>query len=481
MLPKAGILIVEDSFIVAYHLQTTLESEGYRVLSTQDSGEGALGFLERERPDLVLMDIMLNGPMDGIETARIVRSKYNLPIIYITALADKATIQRAKVTEPYGYLTKPFEDREIFTVIEMALYKHDIESRLRQSEEKYFSTVRSISDAVIVIDQHYCVTYLNPSAEMIAGWALSEAQGKPVFEILHLKNSETDEDPVNPIQCSLSTGQQNTMPDNFTLISKRGKQRHIGEGSMSSVIDSKGNFTGLVIIFKDISEKIEHENLVKSFETERRAALLEGQEKERSRIAKDLHDGLGQMLTAIKMNVSLVVSDVAKVDGLNRLIDEAIQESVRISENLLPSKLKDFDLGTCIRSLCNQIRNSTNLQVSFESLGAAQYIDQGAKINFYRIAQEAINNAIKHANASSITVQLDEEDDTVRLTIEDDGKGIAPVRSVKSHSAHHGLVNMRERAEVMGGKLTIESDTNRGTLIIVEVPLTNKTVTHAKV
>ncbi len=146
MLSKAGILIVEDSFIVAYHLQTTLESEGFRVLSTQDSGEGALEFIEKQRPDLVLMDIMLNGRMDGIETARIIKLRYNLPIIYITALTDKDTIQRAKITEPYGYLTKPFEDREIFTVIEMALYKHDIETRLRQSEEKHF-TARSISDA----------------------------------------------------------------------------------------------------------------------------------------------------------------------------------------------------------------------------------------------------------------------------------------------------------------------------------------------
>jgi len=478
MLSKAGILIVEDSFIVAYHLQTTLESEGFRVLSTQDSGEGALEFIEKQRPDLVLMDIMLNGRMDGIETARIIKLRYNLPIIYITALTDKDTIQRAKITEPYGYLTKPFEDREIFTVIEMALYKHDIETRLRQSEEKYFSTVRSISDAVLVIDQNYCLTYMNPSAEGLSGWSFPTVQGKSIFDVLLLKNSETDEFPVNPIQCALAPGRLNSMPKNLVLQAKDRSERPIGEGSMSPIIDNKGGFTGLVIVFKDIREKVEHERVVKEFENRRMAALLEGQEKERSRIAKDLHDGLGQMLNAIKMNINVAVEDEHKADLLYKLIDEAIQESIRISENLLPSKLKDFDLPTCLRSLCNQIRNSTGASITFSSFGTSQNIDQLQKINFYRIVQEAVNNAIKHAQAETISVQLYEDDNRIRLIIEDDGMGISTVRRGATASGHHGLVNMRERAEIMGGQLTIESDANRGTLIIAEAPASMKTYTH---
>jgi CheY-like chemotaxis protein len=124
---KAKILVVEDSFIVAYHLQAVLEGEGYTVLGKCDNGESAIELLSKKKPDLVLMDIMLAGELDGIQTATIIRTKFNLPVIYITALTDKDTISRAKVTEPYGYLTKPFEDREIFTAIEMALYKHNID------------------------------------------------------------------------------------------------------------------------------------------------------------------------------------------------------------------------------------------------------------------------------------------------------------------------------------------------------------------
>src|SRR5688500_13649025 len=188
---KAGILIVEDSFIVAFHLQKTLEKEGYIVSGTEASGEGALTFLEKTRPDVVLMDIMLNGKIDGIETARTIRSRFDLPVIYLTALTDRETIQRAKITEPFGYLTKPFEDRELFTVIEMALYKHEIESKLRQSEEKYFSTVKSISDAVMVIDEQYKVIYMNPAAEIHTDFPLSQAQGKLIFDVLKLKDSQT--------------------------------------------------------------------------------------------------------------------------------------------------------------------------------------------------------------------------------------------------------------------------------------------------
>src|SRR6218665_2686400 len=161
----ARIYIVEDSAIVCFHLQRTLESEGYVVLGTADSGEKALTEILELQPDLVLMDIMLSGALDGIDTATRIKHETGTPIIYLTALTDKATIQRAKITEPYGYLTKPFEDLEIFTVIEMALYKHSIEKKLRQSEEKFFSTLKSISDAVITIDNLYCISYLNPSAE----------------------------------------------------------------------------------------------------------------------------------------------------------------------------------------------------------------------------------------------------------------------------------------------------------------------------
>jgi PAS domain S-box-containing protein len=476
---KAGILIVEDSFIVAFHLRKTLESEGYTVVGAETSGEGALALLEKQKPDLVLMDIMLTGRLDGIETARTIKSKYNLPVIYITALTDKETVQRAKITEPYGYLTKPFEDREVFTVIEMALYKHDTELKLRQSEEKYFATVKSISDAVIVIDEQYRIIYMNPSAESTTGWRMTDAQGKSLMNVFQLQNAATGEFPVNPLQCVLNQGKINSLAPGLTLLSRNGGEKPIGEGSMSPVINERGKVIGLVIIFKDISDKVAHERLLKDFEKKHVAALMEGQEQERSRIARDLHDGLGQMLNAIKMNINLLGKNDPKLTSLFHLIDEAIQESIRISENLLPSKLKDFDLATCLRSLCNSISKTSETPIIFESFGDSQYIEQTQKVNFYRIAQEAINNALKHAEAGSINIQLSEDEEKIELTIEDDGKGFEKNLSY-DQSQHHGLVNMKERAEIMGGKLTIESDAARGTLIIIEAPINKNNAVYAK-
>jgi signal transduction histidine kinase len=182
------------------------------------------------------------------------------------------------------------------------------------------------------------------------------------------------------------------------------------------------------------------------------------------------------MLTAIKMNITLMSGQDPRASDLSRLIDEAVQESVRISENLVPSRLKDFDLATCINGLCDQMSQSTGTKIRFDCLGDTIVVDQQSKVHFFRIAQEAINNAIKHAQASQITVQLTQDDANTILTIEDDGRGIPA--SVQSTSLRHGLANMKDRAQMMGGKLTIESDTNRGTLIIAEAPYEPKTVPY---
>ncbi len=124
---SAKILVTEDEGIVAADIEDRLRSLGYQVTATCSSGAEALQRIEETRPDLVLMDIMIQGDMDGIETARHVREDFGIPVIFLTAYSDDATFERAKITEPFGYLLKPFEERELRTNIEMALYKHAME------------------------------------------------------------------------------------------------------------------------------------------------------------------------------------------------------------------------------------------------------------------------------------------------------------------------------------------------------------------
>ncbi len=133
---KIQILIVEDELVIADDIKNSLENIGYRVSAVVDSGQEAINKVAELKPDLVLMDIMLRGGMDGIEASNHIRSLHGTPVIYLTSYADEEMLERAKVTEPFGYIIKPFVENELRTNIEMALYKHKIENELRNAKEK---------------------------------------------------------------------------------------------------------------------------------------------------------------------------------------------------------------------------------------------------------------------------------------------------------------------------------------------------------
>lgn len=142
---KLNILIVEDEGIVAKDIQHSLIKLGYNVIGTVSTGEKALDLMKEDTPDLVLMDIMLKGNMDGIETAQVIKDTYNIPIIYLTAYADENTLSKAKVTEPYGYIIKPFKEIDIHTSVEMAIYKHSKTNEVKKERDLLFSIVEGNS------------------------------------------------------------------------------------------------------------------------------------------------------------------------------------------------------------------------------------------------------------------------------------------------------------------------------------------------
>ncbi|MDO8874339.1 MAG: response regulator [Methanoregula sp.] len=144
MMEKPAILIVEDEAIVANDIKETLKSLGYEVKGIAKSGEIALEKVQELRPDLVLMDIHLSTRMDGVETAGKIHVLYDIPVIYLTAYADKALLDRAKVTEPYGYVIKPYDERELHSVIEMALYKHQISREIKKRDAVLFAVSSAV-------------------------------------------------------------------------------------------------------------------------------------------------------------------------------------------------------------------------------------------------------------------------------------------------------------------------------------------------
>ena len=208
-----NILVVEDEIIVAMDIQSRLRKFGYTVLGLADSGEEAIKKAADDSLDLVLMDIHLKGKMDGVEAAQIIHNIFNIPIIYLTANADESTLDRAKITEPFGYILKPFKEKELKFTIEITLSKHRTEKKLKQNEQWLTTVLKSIGDAVITSDASGTVTFMNPIAEELTGWNYSDAFGKEATEVFNIAHEETRIIIESPITQVLQSGITAGLPE----------------------------------------------------------------------------------------------------------------------------------------------------------------------------------------------------------------------------------------------------------------------------
>lgn len=253
-----NILIVEDESIIAMELDARLRELGYGVSDTASTGEEAIIKAGDTRPDLVLMDIMLKGNMDGIEAAHQIEARFHLPVIYLTANTDPVTIQRAKLSGPYGYLIKPFEEEALKITIEMALYKHSMETKLRQSESRLNTMLKSVSEAVIATDNEGCIIFLNRTAEEITGWEDHDARGVKKTAVFNLDPSSTAN--IDGLGI-LSPFKEYTI-----LIGKHGVRIPI-EFSSSPIVDDEAVTWGEITTFQDVSDRIKTEKRIKHLAT----------------------------------------------------------------------------------------------------------------------------------------------------------------------------------------------------------------------
>jgi two-component system cell cycle sensor histidine kinase/response regulator CckA len=366
---KKKILVVEDEHIIAMEIQERLEDLGFHVTDTVKSKDAAIESVQSNPPDLVLMDIMLGDDMAGLDAAEIIHEHYDIPVVFLTAYSDKKTLTRAKRAEPYGYILKPLDEREVISTIEISLYKREMEKKLKANEEWLSTTLKCISDAVITTDIRGSIVSINPSAEEMTGWSRKEAIGQDINRVFQITHGKRIKGMDNPVRIVLNTGESVSLIDNDTfLISKNGKKIPIDDNA-APIRDDRGNLNGVVLVFRNIEEKKQMEEQL------RRASKMEAIGTLAGGVAHDFNN----ILTTIRGTADLILPDLGQQHPQYQSIQE-IQDSVDQAADLVrklllfscskPMSFEILDLNDLIRNMASTIRRLIGepIQVTTELL-----------------------------------------------------------------------------------------------------------------
>lgn len=442
-----SVLIVEDERIVAKDLQQTLAGMGYDAFAIASSADEAITRASENCPDVVLMDIRIKGRRDGVEAAAILRERFGVPVVFLTAHADDATIERAKRTEPHGYLVKPVKSAELRSAIEVAVYRHEMEKRLRERERWFSTTLRSIADAVITVDIAGKVTFMNPAAEILTGITLAEGAGRPARDVVRLVDAEAGIQSETPLDYALQQRRTVELPE-ATLLGAGATSRIIGD-SAAPVVDNE-ELLGAVMVFRDVTEQ---KRLQKQLELADRLSSL-------GTMAAGVAHEVNNPLAVVVVNAAFVQEEMARVqselrsrggaqnDDLIRLLEEAAQAQADVQSSAsrigrivadlkafsrpAPQASGDADVGRAIewavRTTAHEFRHRARLTTHVAEVPLAQADETKlgqVLLNLLMNAAHAISPGNVAGNEVSVRAATDEAN---RLIIEviDTGCGMAP-------------------------------------------------------
>jgi PAS domain S-box-containing protein len=265
---KTKILIVEDESIVARDIRNMLVGLGYEVTAVVAGAAAAVQKAKETKPHLVLMDVMLQGETTGVQAAEQIYNHFNIPVVYLTAYADSATVQHAKKTEPFGYIIKPFEERELQTTIEIALYKYKMQLQLKDRERWLSTILKSIGDGVIATNRDGSIAFMNPLAESLTGWDHEKALNRQLGDVFRVMNQKPGKMQNISVKKILS-GEGLTLSPESVLVSKKGKSTAV-DIRLEPIKDDGGKISGVVLAFTDITlRKKAEEELKRSFEKQK--------------------------------------------------------------------------------------------------------------------------------------------------------------------------------------------------------------------
>lgn len=472
------ILIVEDERAFAEIVKKFLQRFGYGVAGIADSGEAALKLVQETSPTLALMDIDIRGSMDGFTVTEVLRRKHDIPVIFLTGQADDDTLDRVRRSDCFGYLLKPFRPEELKAAVELAYIRHAREMDLERIEQAFSAAFKATEDAIVLADEKGNVTFLNPAAERLTGWSSSRAVSQPLSVVVRL-HADVD----GGVEGILHAASRGAFVHETALRTTSGHERPV-EVTASLVRDEARGLTGSVLVFRDVTARREYEAGLKRSQAELRSLashLESAREAERTRIAREIHDELGQLLTGFKIDLAWLEKKLAanmevpranlqeKVRAMSGLLHDMVQCVRRIAAELRPGILDDLGLAAAVEWQTQDFQKRTGLRAQVSAHIAEANPPREVATALFRVLQESLTNVARHAEAKSVRVQLHEADRQLVLQISDDGRGISDAELGKSGA--FGLMGMRERILPLRGQCEIRGLPGRGTTVRVTVPL----------
>lgn len=451
------ILIVEDEPVTSMELESDLHRWGYQS-NLATSGENAIKIATNEKTDLILMDILLEGEMDGIDAAKIIKEKIDVPIIFLTAYINEKITSRAKSILPHNYIVKPFDSQKLKFSIEMALENHEMEIKIKESEKHYRLLADNVTDVISVSDLEGITRYISPSCFNLLGYQADELIGKELCDFIHPKDLETVGIALSSIKDESVIGKAE-----FRLLCKDGGYLWVETYGKTILNEQTGKLDEIITITRDISERREVEHkLKKSLE-------------EKEMLLKAIHHRVKNNLMVISSLLSLQSGYVK--DGETREMFQESQDRARamalIHERLYQfSNLKNINFGNYIQTLSKELldtysndRAKIKLVIEVSQI----MIDVDTAIPLGLILNELVSNAIKHAfpdgRAGYIRITLEKfQNDFLILEVSDNGIGF-PNDLDMDKTESFGLKIVNTLVSQLEANLEIRSD--RGTVFRV--------------
>lgn len=491
---REKILLVEDELLMAELIALQLEDLGYTIAAMVATGEEAIAKTGETQPDLVLMDIILPGNIDGIAAAREIGDRFETPVVFITGSDDLSTFERAKNASLYGYLIKPFTEKNLRVAIEVALAQHQRERALKQNQPPYGLWLRSIGDGVIATDRQGSVVFMNPAAEAMTGWTLAEARGQGFGNIVPLVNQITATPIENPVGQVMREGNIVYLEENTALVARNGDRIAIGD-SASPIYQETGEINGAVLVFWKLRKQPDAEivdiQLQRELNQLRRQCL--------SIIVHELRTPLSTILssTGLLQLYSDQLPEDSKAEQLAQ-IERAVQqmsetlEAVQVLSQTeagrLPFHPEPLELGQFCHELVAQLRHSegNNREIVFTQQGDCTEAHLDVTLVGF-ILRNLLSNAVKYSPVSSVVrfdVTCHPASEMAIFQIQDRGIGIS------SEDVSHlfelffrgenvgeipgiglGLAIVKQCVDLHHGEISFTSELGVGTTVTVRLPL----------